>query len=80
MLKVGLLLLLQQEYVLDVILHAPYYIDPDFFENNPNTRLRVRWDGTTVPVESVARDWWSMKAQHIDQQNMLAQIWVELPL
>ena len=45
--------------VLDVILHAPYYIDPDFFEANPNTRLRVRWDGTTVPVESVARDWWS---------------------
>jgi hypothetical protein len=42
-----------------VILHAPYYIDPDFFEANPNTRLRVRWDGTTVPVESVARDWWS---------------------
>ena len=21
--------------------------------------MRVRWDGTTVPVESVARDWWS---------------------
>lgn len=44
--------------VLDVILHAPYYIDPDFFEASPNTRLRVRWDGTTVPVESVARSWW----------------------
>ena len=45
--------------VLDVILHAPYYIDPDFFEANPGSRLRVRWDGTTVPVESVARDWWN---------------------
>ena len=44
---------------LDVILHAPYYIDPDFFEANPGSRLRVRWDGTTVPVESVARDWWN---------------------
>ncbi len=48
--------------VLDVILHAPYYIDPDFFEANPNTRLRIRWDGTTVPVESVARDWWSYES------------------
>jgi len=48
--------------VLDVILHAPYYIDPDFFEANPNTRLKIRWDGTTVPVESVARDWWSYQS------------------
>ena len=45
--------------VLDVILHAPYYIDPDFFEADPSSRLRVRWDGTTVPVESVARAWWN---------------------
>ena len=45
--------------VLDVILHAPYYIDPDFFEADPTNRLTVRWDGTTVPVESVARNWWS---------------------
>ena len=44
--------------VLDVVLHAPYYIDPDFFEADPGNRLRVRWDGTTVPVESVARSWW----------------------
>lgn len=44
--------------VLDVILSAPYYIDPDFFEADPSNRLRVRWDGTTVPDESVARDWW----------------------
>ena len=44
--------------VLDLILSAPYYIDPDFFEADPSNRLRVRWDGTTVPVESVARNWW----------------------
>jgi len=45
--------------VLDVILDAPYYIDPDFFEANPGSRLTTRWDGTKVPVESVARAWWS---------------------
>lgn len=46
--------------VLDVILESPYYIDPDFF-NDPiysATRLTTRWDGTTVPVESVAINWW----------------------
>ena len=48
--------------VLDVILHAPYYIDPDFFEANPSSRLRKRWDGTTVPVESVARAWWNTES------------------
>ena len=45
--------------VLDVVLDAPYYIDPDFFEANPGSRLTTRWDGTKVPVESVARAWWS---------------------
>ena len=45
--------------VLDVILDGPYYLDPDFFEADPNNRLEKRWDGTTVPVESVARAWWS---------------------
>jgi len=44
--------------VLDVILHAPYYIDPDFFEADSANRLQKRWDGTTVPVESAARNWW----------------------
>jgi len=44
--------------VLDLILSAPYYIDPDFFEASPSSRLRTRWDGTTLPVESVARSWW----------------------
>lgn len=44
--------------LLDLVLDAPYYIDPEWFESSPNTRLRLRWDGTTVPVESVARSWW----------------------
>ena len=44
--------------VLDMVLDTPYYLDPDFFEADPANRLTMRWDGTTVPVESVARDWW----------------------
>jgi hypothetical protein len=49
--------------VLDLVLDAPYYIDPAWFNANPGTRLTTRWDGTTVPVESVARSWWSNSAQ-----------------
>ena len=44
---------------MDLILDAPYYIDPDFFEANPGSRLTTRWDGTKVPVESVAIEWWN---------------------
>lgn len=44
--------------VLDCVLDAPYYLDPDFFEAVPGARLTTRWDGTKVPVESVARAWW----------------------
>ena len=49
--------------VLDCVLEGPYYIDPDFFEANggPGTtgsRLEKRWDGTTVPKEQDARNWW----------------------
>ena len=44
--------------VLDVVLESPYYIDPDFFNADSASRLTTRWDGTTVPVESVAIDWW----------------------
>ena len=44
--------------VLDLILDGPYYIDPDWFNASPSTRLTTRFDGTTVPVESVAREWW----------------------
>ncbi len=44
--------------VLDLALDAPYYIDPAWFEADAGNRLMTRWDGTTVPVESVAREWW----------------------
>ena len=44
--------------VLDFALDTPYYIDPDFFEQDPTNRLTTRWDGTKVPVESWARSWW----------------------
>ena len=45
-------------YALDLIVDAPYYIDPDFFNADPGNRLETRWDGTTVPVSSVAVNWW----------------------
>ena len=45
--------------VLDLVLDAPYYIDPDYFNADPGTRLTTRWDGTTVPLESVALGWWT---------------------
>lgn len=44
--------------LLDLVLEGPYYIDPAYFDANPGARLATRWDGTTVPVESVAREWW----------------------
>ena len=49
--------------VLDIVLDAPYYIDPDFFNADPLNRLTLRWDGTRVPVESAARSWWSDSSQ-----------------
>lgn len=48
---------------LDLVLDAPYYIDPDWFDADPGNRLMTRWDGTTVPVESVARSWWQNSTQ-----------------
>lgn len=48
--------------LLDLVLDAPYYLDPDWFNAAPATRLITRWDGTIVPVESVARSWWSDNA------------------
>ncbi len=48
--------------VLDLILDAPYYLDRDFFDADAANRLMTRWDGTTVPVESVARDWWATES------------------
>jgi len=45
--------------LLDVILDGPYYLDPDYFDANPSARLITRWDGTRVPKEDIARQWWS---------------------
>jgi len=53
--------------VLDLVLDAPYYIDPDWFNANASSRLMTRWDGTTVPVESVARSWWQNTSQRSNQ-------------
>jgi len=44
--------------VLDLVLDAPYYLDPWYFDADPGERLTTRWDGTVVPVESYARSWW----------------------
>jgi len=49
--------------ILDLVLDAPYYIDPSWFNEDSGNRLMTRWDGTIVPVESVARDWWGNSTQ-----------------
>ena len=43
--------------VLDVLLDAPYYLDPEYFNANASY-LETRWDGTIVPTENAARAWW----------------------
>jgi hypothetical protein len=53
--------------LLDVVLEGPYYIDADWFNASAGTRLTTRWDGTTVPVESVARQWWSNSSARSSQ-------------
>ena len=53
--------------LLDVVLEGPYYIDSAWFDANPGARLTTRWDGTTVPVESVAREWWSNSSARSSQ-------------
>lgn len=57
--------------VLDLVLDAPYYLDPDYFNATPGARLTTRWDGTVVPVESVARDWWASTANRSGTFNNL---------
>ena len=46
--------------VRSVELDGPYYIDPDYFENNGKTR--TRWDGLRTCTEAAGRDWWSITA------------------
>ena len=43
--------------VLDLVLDAPYYIDPAYFDADSN-RTVIRWDGTKVPTETAAIGWW----------------------
>jgi hypothetical protein len=53
--------------VLDMVLDGPYYIDPAWFNASPGTRLITRWDGTIVPTEQAARDWWGNPSQRSSQ-------------
>jgi hypothetical protein len=57
--------------ILDIVLDAPYYLDPDYFNANSAERLTTRWDGTIVPVESVARSWWASTANRSGTFNNL---------
>ena len=43
--------------VLDLVLDAPYYLDPEFFDANASKRT-ARWDGTVVPTDTAAIEWW----------------------
>jgi len=55
--------------VLDLCLDAPYYLDPEYFDADAGNRLTTRWDGTTVPVESFARGWWSSTSNRSSEFN-----------
>jgi len=62
--------------VLDIVLEGPYYLDPDYFNASPGSRLTTRWDGTTVPVESVARDWWNNNLARSSQFAKFGNVFV----
>lgn len=53
--------------LLDLVLDAPYYLDPDWFNASPGTRLTTRWDGTVVPVETEALNWWALSSNRSAQ-------------
>ena len=52
--------------VLDVVLDGTYYIDPAWYTANPSL-LMTRWDGTIVPTEAAAREWWGNSAARSSQ-------------
>ena len=56
--------------VLDLVLDAPYYLDPDYFDADAGNRLTTRWDGTVVPVESFARGWWTSTSNRSTRFNV----------
>lgn len=60
--------------VLDVILDGPYYIDPDWFNEDPDNRLMTRWDGTIVPTELAAHNWWGDETQRSAKFNDIGTV------
>jgi len=46
--------------LLDLVLDSPYYIDPDYFNSDSENLLETRWDGTIVPTETAALNWWAL--------------------
>lgn len=62
--------------VLDVVLDAPYYIDPAWFDADPANRLMTRWDGTIVPTETAAHNWWRDVTQRSASLSAFGQILV----
>jgi len=60
--------------LLDLVLEGPYYIDPAYFNAEPLSRLTTRWDGTTVPVETVARNWWGNSAARSSQFSSIGTV------
>ena len=62
--------------VLDLVLDSPYYIDPDYFNADSANRLVTRWDGTMVPVESVARSWWGSGANRSAQYANIGTVFI----
>ena len=62
--------------VLDMVLDSPYYIDPDWFNASPGTRLETRWDGTVVPTETEARAWWGSGANRSAQFANIGTVFI----
>ena len=59
--------------ILDLILDAPYYLDPDFFDADPAQRLMTRWDGTIVPTETAAHNWWENNSTSYRSEKFVSQ-------
>ena len=45
--------------VLDLLIDAPYYIDPSYFLADASNRLLIRWDGTITTKVPAAKGWWT---------------------
>jgi hypothetical protein len=62
--------------VLDVILDGPYYIDPEWFDSDPDNRLETRWDGTIVPTETAAVAWWEQSGQRSAEFSGIGTVFI----